>query len=75
MYGREGGTTTFYQDLLDRGVPRYAAGKALRAKMRRDVEARRASAGPEIGPTYSRHQSMHRNWCGQCYEQAKGRQR
>jgi len=72
MDGRGGGTPSnydFYSTLIDRGVPRYAAGKALRAKMRRDAAKR---ATPKIGPgTHPRHHTD--GFCGSCYERSKGR--
>ena len=72
MYGREGGMTSFYQALLDRGVPRFAAGKALRAKIIRDARRRRV---PQVPPGQSpRHKPEgYTHWCGSCYERSKGR--
>jgi len=59
----------YYLNLLRKGVPRYAASKALRAYLRR---ARRP--GP-LATRFKAPSHRHRvpDFCGACYERSKGR--
>jgi len=70
--GRRAGDPTpheYYTGLMAKGVPRYAAGKALRAFLQRAIRARR------LVTRYRTPKHRHRttNFCGSCYERSKGR--
>jgi len=70
--GRRAGITDpyeYYVKLLKKGVPRYAASRALRAHIRRTSSASRVVF--RYKGAFHRHRSP--DFCGKCYERSKGK--
>ncbi len=70
MGGRDG--NTYMSDLIEKGVPFYAALKATGAYTRR-LMRKRVATSSKRSVLVSTHKSHGPAWCGACYERSKGR--